>query len=173
MKTLVLSILAVSIVFADEKGTPHIKAAEAAYEAGKTAQMNKQFQQAAECFHKAIEIEPTLLNAYEGLIAVYLDSGQRLEAAGVITQFLEMQPDVVSYRLLLGQILLEQKEAQKALAQFSLVLRKDPTNADGLLGFARAAKQLGMEDRAKEAIDRGRKQYPSDERFKSVPGTQQ
>ncbi|MGA8594701.1 MAG: tetratricopeptide repeat protein [Bryobacteraceae bacterium] len=150
--------------------TPHIGAAQAAYEEGKAARLAKQFQRAAECFRKAIEIEPTFLDAHEALIADYLDSGRRLDAAASITQFLEIQPDVVHYRVLLGQILLEQKQAERALAQFSLALKRDPYNADGLLGFATAARAMGMRDRAAEAIERGRKRYPLDERFKTVPG---
>lgn len=100
----------------------------------------------------------------------YLDSGRRLDGAAAITQFIEMQPDAIQYGVILGQILIEQKQPEKALAQFSLVLKRDPYNADGLLGFASAATQMGMRDRATEAIERGRKRYPQDERFKNAPG---
>lgn len=151
----------------DRPGVPHIQAAEAAYEAGKHAQLAKQWQSAAECFQKAIEIEPTFLEARKNLIVVYLDSGQRLDAAAAITQFLEIEPGVQKYRLLLGQILLEQKQPERALAQFSLVLKREPYNADGLLGFAAAARQVGMKDRADAAMQRGRQHYPGDDRFKS------
>jgi tetratricopeptide (TPR) repeat protein len=149
--------------------TPHIKAALAQYQAGKAAQQRKQVQTALDCFRQAIEIEPTFLDAHEALIAVYLDSGHRLEAAASITQLLEMQPNLVPYGVLLGQILLEQKETERALAQFSLALKRDPNNADGLLGFASAARQMGMEDRAAEALERGRKHHPLDKRFKTAP----
>jgi Tfp pilus assembly protein PilF len=88
-----------------------------------------------------------------------------------MTQFLEIQPDALRYRLQLGKILLEQKQVKRALAQFSLVLQKDPYNADGLLGFAAAARQSGMEDRAAEAIKVGRKRYPADDRFKGTPSS--
>lgn len=146
--------------------TPHIGAAQTSYQAGKAAQVAKQFQRAEDCFRKAIDIEPTFLDAHEALIATYLDSGRRLDAAASITQFLEIQPDAVRYRVLLGQILLEQKQPERALAQFSLALTRNPDNADGLLGFASAARQTGMADRAAEAIERGRKRYPHDERFR-------
>ncbi len=84
-----------------------------------------------------------------------------------------MQPNVVHYRVLLGQILLEQKETERALAQFSLALKRDPYNIGGLLGFASAARQMGMEDRGSEAIERGRKHYPLDKRFKTAPALSQ
>jgi predicted Zn-dependent protease len=148
--------------------TSHIKAAQAAYDAGRTAQHDKQFQRASDLFRKAIEIEPTFVHAHEALISTYLESGRRLDAAAAITQFLEMRPDSVQYRVLLGQILLEQKQTARALAQFSEVLRKEPFNADGLLGFAAAASQMNMQDRATEAIERGRKRFPHDERFRDA-----
>ena len=160
-------------LFLSQAGIPHIKSAQAAYEEGKDAQLHKQFQHAADCFRKAIEIEPTFLDAHEALIAADLESGRRLDAGAAITQFLEIQPEAVRYRLILGQILLEQKQPEKALAQFSLVLKKEPDNADGLLGFASAASQVGIKDRATEAIERGRKRYPGDERFKDASVTPQ
>lgn len=152
-----------------EPGIPHIRAAEAACEAGKQAQIAKRWQPAVGYFLKAIEIEPTFLEARQNLIAVYLDSGRRLDAAAAITQLLEIQTDAQNYRILLGQILLEQKQAEKALAQFSLVLRQDRYNVDGLLGFATAARQVGMNDRAEDAMERGRQHYPGDDRFKNPP----
>ena len=73
--------------------TSHIKAAQAAYDAGRTAQHDKQFQRASDLFRKAIEIEPTFVHAYEALISTSLESGRRLEAAAAITQFLEIRPN--------------------------------------------------------------------------------
>lgn len=161
----------VFVLLLNQAAVPHIKAAASAYEEGKKAQNEKQFQRSADKFRKAVEIEPTFVDAYEGLISVLLESGRRLDAAAAMTQFLEIQPEAVKYRIMLGQILLEQKQPEKALAQFSLALTRDPYNADGLLGFATAARQMGMKDRADEAMERGRKQYPQDPRFKSSPGT--
>jgi len=172
MRPLILLLTATAFLIGETE-TPHIKAALAAYQAGKTAQQRRQVQSALDCFRQAIEIEPTFLDAHEALIAVYLDSGRRVEAAASMTQFLEMQPNVVHYRVLLGQILLEQKETERALAQFSLALKRDPYNIGGLLGFASAARQMGMEDRAAEAIERGRKHYPLDKRFKTAPALSQ
>lgn len=160
-------LLALTALALDQPGVPHIRAAETAYESGRRAQLEKQWQPAAESFQKAIDIEPTFYEARKSLIAVYLDSSRRLDAAAAITQLLEIEPGAKKYRLLLGQILLEQKQPERALAQFSLVLKRDFYNADGLLGFAAAARQLGMRDRADAAMARGRQHYPGDERFKS------
>jgi tetratricopeptide (TPR) repeat protein len=161
-----LVALAVVCAGADE---PHIKAAVAAFESGQTALRNKQLLKAAELFRGAIETEPTFREAHEKLIQTYLDSSNSLKAAESITRFLEIWPDAPRYRLVLGRMLLESQQPERALAQFSIALNGDPGNAEALLGLAEAAKRVGMEDRAREALDRGRKLYPSDERFRSKP----
>jgi tetratricopeptide (TPR) repeat protein len=158
--------LGVAIALLGQTPVPHIKAAQAAYAEGKEAQMSKQIERAIQLFEQAIDIEPTFLDAREALIATYLDSGQELSGAAAITAFLEIKPDAFLYRVRLGQILLRQKQPERALAQFSLVLKQEPNSADALWGFASAARLLGMENRAKAAIENGRKRFPGDERFK-------
>ncbi len=161
---LLVSSMAVLLAQADEA---HIKAAVAAYQAGKTALHQHDFPSAISSFQKAIGIEPTYLESRKSLVEAYLDSGQRLQAATAITQLLEIEPDDLADRLVLGQILAQEKQPQRALAQFSLVLQKESFNADALLGFATAAKVLGMNDRAQDALQLGRKHYPLDSRFQS------
>lgn len=146
----------------------HIKAAAAANNQAKAAAAVHRFATAIEFFQKAIEIEPTFEEAYEGLIGAYLSSGHFLDAAAAITKFLETEPNAVRYRVTLGQILLELKQPERALAQFSFVLKTDPFHPEALLGFATAASQFGLPDRAAEALERGKAHYPADSRFKNV-----
>jgi tetratricopeptide (TPR) repeat protein len=164
-----LSLLIAAALVCAGADEPHIRAAVAAFESGKTALRDQQLQKAAEFFRRAVETEPTFREAHESLIQTYLDSGNSLRAAESITRFLEIWPDAPRYRLALGRILLESQQPERALAQFSIALNGDPGNAEALLGFAAAAKRVGMEDRAREALERGRKLYPSDERFSPKP----
>jgi tetratricopeptide (TPR) repeat protein len=159
----VLVLLLLSGVPADP---PHIKAALAAYQQGKTDLLKKQPKLAVEQFNKAIAIEPTFLDAYKELIAAHLAAGHRLEAASVITRLLEIDPRDDRERLSLAQILLGEKQWDRSLAQFSLVLQDEPFNADALLGFAAAAKSVGLDGRASEALSKGRTHYPLDKRFR-------
>jgi tetratricopeptide (TPR) repeat protein len=161
-----VAMLLVAGAVAARPAEVHIKAALASYDDAQKAIRDKQFEQASALFRKAIEIEPTFMDAYEGLVKLYLDTNRRLEAAAVITRLLEIEPSASPHRLMLGQILLNEKQWNKALAQFAFVLRTDPLNAEALLGFAAAANQAGMADRAADALERGRKQYPLDDRFK-------
>jgi tetratricopeptide (TPR) repeat protein len=170
MKGLLLT-LAIGIAIAAEPDPPHIKAALAAFQAGVAAQRDHSSAKAIAFFLDAIEIEPTFLDPRHALIEAYQNAGKRLEAAIAITQLLEIEPSAGHYRLILAQMLLDEKQPDRALAQFSYLLRSDPYNADGLLGFASAAHQIGMEDRASQAIELGKKRYPRDERFKNWPPT--
>jgi tetratricopeptide (TPR) repeat protein len=163
---LVLALVAAACHLLSAPGEDHIKAAAAAYESGNAALRAKSFSSAAEFFQKALTIEPTFTEARQALVSIYVQSGQRLETAAAITKLLQIQPGLSRERLMLAQILLEEKQPQRALAQFSFVLKDDPDKADALLGFAIAAKQIGLDARAAQAMERGRKRYPLDARFK-------
>ena len=161
-------LLALAVLVQVSAQTPHIKAALDSYQRGLAEQRQKQFDLARRLFQEAIEIEPTFADAREALIQTDLSAGRRMEAAAAITRLLEIEPGDVRDRLLLAQILEEQHQGERALAQFSAVLNIDAYNLDALLGFASVARQLGLADRAAEALDRGRKRFPQDERFKSL-----
>src|SRR5579884_3237964 len=166
MKTLLLLCFAAGGAFSAQENAPHIKAALSAYEAGTGAARDHHLDAAIQSFRQAIEIEPTFMEARRGLIEALLSSGSRLDAAAAMTQFLEIEPAANRYRLLLGRILLEQKQPSRALAQFSILLESEPDNADALLGFAAAAKQAGMPSQALDALKRGASRYPADRRFR-------
>jgi tetratricopeptide (TPR) repeat protein len=169
MKTIAL-FLGLSNLLVGFPEPPHIQSAEAAYSNGQTALQQKQYQRAIEEFRNAIVIEPTYSQAFEGLINACRAAELSSEAADAITKLLEIEPDLSSYRLVLAQIVMKQGQTQRALAQFSFVLKGDASNADALLGFATAAQKLGMTDRASNALQRGRDKYPLDARFKrSLP----
>lgn len=164
-----LLFLSLATAIRAETNVLHIHAAAKAFKEGQSAQADKQLNAAAALYRKAIDIEPTFTEARKALVRVDLDSGRRIEAAKAITQLLEIEPGQTAERILLGQILLEQQQPERALAQFSAVLTAQPDNADALLGFASAAAKVGMGDRAKDALERGRKRYPSDPRFQAQP----
>jgi tetratricopeptide (TPR) repeat protein len=148
-----------------QTAAPHIKAALSAYETGKAAERAQHFDTATASFRRAIQIEPTFLEARRGLIEALRNAGKQLDAAAAITKLLEIEPGDNQYRLVLGRILLEQKQPSRALAQFSILLQSDPDNADALLEFAAAAKQAGMQTQALDALKRGASRYPTDHRF--------
>lgn len=165
MKWAVLVASGLVSLLSAQADTMHIKAAMSAYEAGQNAARAKQYDNATVEYRRAIEIEPTFRLAFEALIETCLDAGRRSDAAATITQLLEIDPQATRYRLLLGQILLEQNQANRALAQFSFVLKVEPLNADALWWFATAANRAGMGARADAAVEQGRRAFPADKRF--------
>jgi len=167
MKALLL-LLSIGTLGFCAPATMHVKSALSAYEAAQSAIRKDQTADAIALLRKAIEIEPTFLEARETLADQFLKRGSSSEAGSALTQLLEIEPDATHYRVLLGQLLLKEKQVERALAQFSLALKHEPENADALLGFATAAKEMGMNDRAAQALGRGRKRYPSDDRFKAA-----
>jgi tetratricopeptide (TPR) repeat protein len=164
-----LVLVLASVLAQGKTDAPHIRAAVEAFHEAQTALRKKQFDSAIASFQKAVEIEPTFLEARRGLVDTQMDAGRRLEAAKALTQLLEIEPDDVSDHILLGQLLLTQQQMERALAQFSIATNLQPNNADALLGFATAASRLGLADRAKGALEIGRKKYPLDPRFQTNP----
>jgi tetratricopeptide (TPR) repeat protein len=164
VRLLLLAVAAIPLL----AQTPHIRAAQESFLEGNAALADNHPDTAIRRFEKAVEIEPTFLEARESLIRTYRTLGKTLQEAAAITEYLEIKPEAKDYRIRLGQILLAQKQPQKALAQYSFVLRREPDNADALFGFASAAAAAGMQDRAAQALDRARQKYPSDPRFRSA-----
>ena len=144
---------------------PHIQAAAAEYRNGAAALKQEMYNPAIEHFRKAIDIEPTYIDAYEGLIEGYERAKKPNEMARSITELLQIKPDSLPYRLKLAAYLESTGDKQRALAQYSLALETDPNNADALAGFIEAAQKAGMQDRAANAKARGRRLYPADKRF--------
>jgi tetratricopeptide (TPR) repeat protein len=163
-----LAVLLWTIICYAQQPAPHIKAAATEFQAGRKALAAGNATEAAQRFQKAVEIEPTFLEAYQGWLDADLKAGQRLQAGAPLTRLLQIEPHSVKHRLLLAQILCEQKQPERALAQYALILKQEPANADALAGFAATAKQLGMAERASEALEQGRKLHPADRRFNPV-----
>lgn len=144
----------------------HIHTAKEAFDKAQSNLQNKHGNEAIEDFRLALQIEPTYMDAFAGLVEAYTLVGNKLEESATLTRLLEIEPDRPADRVKLGRLLLEQQQPQRALAQFSSALSLQPGNADALFGFATAAKKAGLEDRAAEALESGKKQHPNDPRFR-------
>jgi predicted Zn-dependent protease len=114
---------------------------------------------------RAIDIEPTYVEAFRGLIEVYRAAGRSTECAQMLTRLLQIEPNSAADRVALAALLMERREWMRALAQYTAAVRIDPRNADALYGFARAAEESGMADRAADAAALGRTRFPDDKRF--------
>jgi tetratricopeptide (TPR) repeat protein len=158
-------VIAAVLLLAATLVAPHIQTAAAEYRLGAAALKQESYSPAIEHFRKAIDIEPTYIDAYDGLITAYERAKNPTEMARTITQLLQIQPNSLSYRLKLAAYLESAGDAQRALAQYSLALQIDTKNADALAGFVEAAQKAGMHDRAANAKARGHRLFPTDKRF--------
>jgi tetratricopeptide (TPR) repeat protein len=156
-----------SLCFGGLRGTPiHIQAALNACTEGNAAVRSGRLDTAIARFRDAIRIEPTYLDAFDGLIDALVKSGKPEMAAAALTELLQIEPDDLNGRLRLGNLLLSEGQDKRALAQFSFVLASEPDNADALFGFSQAARRSGMPDRASDAAEKGRRTHPLDARFR-------
>jgi tetratricopeptide (TPR) repeat protein len=79
------------------------------------------------------------------------DSARALE---LLVEVLEDDPDVMLAHLTLGNIHLDDGEADKATASFKKVLARNQDNLEALLGFARADKMQGRYRESAEKLER-------------------
>jgi len=165
--TLILALL-LATPPADEMASPHIKAAASAYRDAQAAGTERDLLRAEKLLLTAIDIEPTFIEAYTSLVDLYMTADRPVEAAAILTRLLQIEPNSSRDRIRLGNLLLNQRQWTRALAQFSLALRIDPRSADSLLGFAKAAGRNGMTDRSREAVEQGLKAFPKDPRFSAL-----
>lgn len=162
-----ITLLLILLLTPEAKRAPaiHIRSAVVECDAGSASLKTRAFDAAITHFQKAIEIEPTYVEAYQGLIAAYERSKHATEMARVVTRLLQLEPDAVAYRLKLAAFLAQSGDSQRALAQYSLALQTDSKNADALAGFIDAAQKAGLTEKGAAAKARAHQLYPSDKRF--------
>lgn len=126
--------------------------AESYYDEGLTAAMKGDVVHAAQCFTKAIELDPGLLSAYHQLGRCHLRAAQapgHLERAGEILQaVVKKKPEHVPARLDLGMAMLRLGNNAEARKQFMQVLAAQPANARAHLGLAQICFHEGNWDNA-------------------------
>jgi tetratricopeptide (TPR) repeat protein len=145
----------------------HIKAAEAAFKRAEAARATRDWSLAEKQYLVAIDIEPTMMEAYRGLVELYTANNRAMDAGAILTRILQIEPNSLKDRLSLGKILLDAGQPARALAQFGAAMQIS-NDSDVLYGFAQSAKANGMNDRAMEVAARGAQEFPKDLRFKKL-----
>jgi tetratricopeptide (TPR) repeat protein len=149
------------------QGPVHIKTAEGAFKRAEAARAARDWSHAEKQYLMAIDIEPTMMEAYRGLVELYTANNRAMDAGAILTRILQIEPNSWKDRLLLGNILLNAGQPARALAQFDTAVQIS-NDRDALYGFAQAAKANGMNDRAMEVAARGVQEFPKDVRFKKL-----
>lgn len=102
---------------------------------GEVFTAQKQYNQATEAYGKAFNIEKS------GLTAIKLHQAQTLagnvkDADSLLLQWLKDHPDDAAVRTYMAQVYMKQGQNKQAIAQYGLVLQKDPANLFALNNLA-------------------------------------
>jgi len=126
--------------------------AESYYDEGLTAAMKGDVSHAAQCFTKAIELDPDFLSAYHQLGKCHLRAAQspaHLERASeILHAVVEKKPNHLPARLDLGTTMLRSGNYAEARKNFMHVLSAQPNNARAHLGLAKVCLHEGTWDSA-------------------------
>lgn len=149
-------------------GALHLQAAVMAFRRGRADAAAGHFDQAVVEFRKAIDIEPTYLDAYRSLVRVYLEQQRWNEAGSAMTRLLQISPGATDIRLDLASMLEQQQQWMAALGQYNLVLHARPRDRDILYHFAVCAAHANLTEQALAAVQRGLTLDPADQKLQQV-----
>ena len=117
--------------------------AESYYDDGLTASMKGEVDRAIGLFRKAIELDNSLVPAYQQLGRCYARKGELDHALSVFNQVVSKRPDNHAAAMDLGLVLIQLDRAKEARAAFRRILESEPANWRASLGLAQCAYAEG------------------------------
>lgn len=108
------------------------------------------FARAEAAYRRAIELDPTLANAYTNLGNMMYRRGQLEEAENHYIRALQVDPDQPEAFYNLGFLLYERGDVQAAVLNFKRAVRTDPAFADAHFNLAMALSDLGQREEAQQ-----------------------
>jgi tetratricopeptide (TPR) repeat protein len=115
------------------------ESAEAYYDDGLTASMKGEVERAIGLFRRAIELDNSLVAAYQQLGRCYARAGQPDHAVRVLQQVVSKRPDNHAAAMDLGLVLIQLDQVDAARAIFQRILVEEPGNWRASLGLAQCA----------------------------------
>ncbi len=108
------------------------------------------FEQAERAYRRAIELDPSLANAFTNLGNLLYRRGGVEEAENLYVRALKIDPEQPEAFYNLGFMLFERGEVQAAVLNFRRALRSDPAFADAHFNLAMALSDQGHEREARD-----------------------
>jgi tetratricopeptide (TPR) repeat protein len=108
------------------------------------------FERAEAAYRRAIELDPSLANAFTNLGNLMYRAGRGQEAESFYLRALQVDPDQPEAFYNLGFLLFDRGDAQAAVLNFRRALRSDPSFADAHFNLAMALSDLGQPDEARQ-----------------------
>jgi tetratricopeptide (TPR) repeat protein len=138
---------------------------------GKAYLDSGEYEKARIEFEKVIELDPTLLGAYDNLAIIYIEHFRQYEKARkYLYEAIRQKDDYPSPYLNLGVINLHLKQLPEAISNFEKVLELDPNN---LLGhYNLAASYFNLEDyqKAISILEKGISVWPKSSKLYGLLG---
>ena len=108
------------------------------------------FEQAEQAYRRAIELDPSLANAFTNLGNLLYRRGVIEEAENLYVRALKIDPEQPEAFYNLGFMLFERGDVDAAVLNFRRALRSDPAFADAHFNLAMALSDQGDERQARE-----------------------
>jgi len=122
------------------------------YNLGNTYQRLEQYQEAAECFHQATQVDPTMADAWINLGRLLDDSGQHEAAVECYDKALESEPaDVVAWSNR-GNSLRSLGKSKEALESYRKALELDGDDVAARIGIGPCLLDCGQIEEGLEAL---------------------
>ena len=131
----------------------HFVLADALFDKGEVGQAIKHFK-------KAIEIQPDLAEAHNGLGFVYAKQGKTDAAIAEFSKALKIKPNLASAHCNFGFVFMAQGNLDEAISHLSKAIKLDPSNAEAQCNLAFALSQRGDCDEAIEHYNQALKVNP-------------
>ena len=101
------------------------------------------YQEALEAYQKSLICDPATNYVSEKIPILYLKMDEPGKAVDLLTRELKSNPDDVTKRSLLARIYLQQKDLEKAIAQYLQINKQEPENEQALLRLGVLITQSG------------------------------
>jgi predicted CXXCH cytochrome family protein len=113
-------------------------------------------------YRKAIELDPTFVQAYANLADLYRSRGAETESEAALRAGLARNPNAAALQYALGLALTRQKRAADAMKAFADAVRLDPTSSRYAYVYAVALNDSGRKKEALQTLEAARKRSPYD-----------
>lgn len=148
----------------DEKIQGFLARAKEYSEAGK-------YNEAIIEFKNALQIDPNLAAAHEGLANAYLKSDQLMEGYWELSETVRLDPDNIDARLTYATLSLAAKRNEDALEQAEAIVALDPESGPGHLLLGQAFANLDRWDEVAVPLERAVELVPDDASYRVVLAT--
>jgi tetratricopeptide (TPR) repeat protein len=113
-------------------------------------------------YRKAIDVDPTYVQAYANLADLYRARGVEAEAEAILREGLAKAPEAGALRHALGLVYVRQKRSAEALGMLAEATRRDPRNARYAYVYGVALMDAGQQQQGMKVLEAALAGHPYD-----------